>query len=256
MIIVKSPREIVLMREAGRIVASVFDALKPHLKPGVTTKELDRIAEKTIRDQGAIPSFLGYGGFPASICTSINDTLVHGIPDNTKLKEGDIISLDVGAIYKGYNGDAARTYAIGKISEEAARLVRVTEESFFEALKVVKPGAHLSDISHAIQTYCEERGYSLPRDYTGHGIGRDMHEDPAIPNYGLPGYGPILREGMCLAIEPMVNQGRHNTKVMSDDWTVKTVDGKLASHYENTIVVTKDGYEILTMNNDKKECSN
>lgn len=251
MIIVKSPREIVLMREAGKIVASVFTALQPHIKPGVTTKELDRIAEKTIRDQGAIPSFLGYGGFPGSICTSVNDTLVHGIPDNTKLKEGDIISIDVGAIYKGYNGDAARTYLVGKVTEEAERLVRVTEESFFEAMKIIKPGIHLSDISYTIQEYCEKHGYSLPRDYTGHGIGRDLHEDPAIPNFGLPGHGPILKEGMCLAIEPMVNQGRHNTKVMSDDWTVKTVDGKLCSHYENTIVVTKDGYEILTMENEK-----
>lgn len=254
MIIVKSPREIVLMREAGKIVASVFDALKPHIKPGVTTKELDRIAEQTIRSQNAIPSFLGYGGFPASICTSINDTLVHGIPDRTKLKEGDIISIDVGAIYKGYNGDAARTFAVGNISKEAEDLIRVTEESFFEAMKVIKPGVHLSDISNAIQVYCEAHGYSLPRDYTGHGIGKEMHEDPAIPNYGTPGHGPILKEGMCLAIEPMVNLGRHNTKVMLDNWTVKTVDGKLASHYENTIVVTKDGYEILTMNDDKKEC--
>lgn len=251
MIIVKSPREIVLMREAGKIVASVFDALQPHIKPGVTTKELDRIAEMTIRSQGATPSFKGYGGFPATICASINDTLVHGIPDNTKLKEGDIISIDVGATYKGYNGDAARTYPVGEISKEAEELIRVTEESFFAAMKVIKPGIRLSDISHTIQEYCEKHGYSLPRDYTGHGIGKDLHEDPAIPNYGLPGYGPVIKEGMCLAIEPMVNQGRHNTKVMSDDWTVKTVDGKLCSHYENTIVVTKDGYEILTMNSEK-----
>ena len=243
MIIVKSPREIVLMREAGKIVASVFTALRPHIKPGVTTKELDCLAEKVIRNQGAVPGFLGYGGFPGSICTSINDTLVHGIPDNTRLKEGDIISIDVGAVYKGYN-------------EEAERLVRVTEESFFEAMKIIKPGIHLSDVSYAIQEYCEKHGYSLPRDYTGHGIGRDLHEDPAIPNYGLPGHGPILKEGMCLAIEPMVNQGKYNTKVMSDDWTVKTVDGKLCSHYENTIVVTKDGYEILTLENDNKRSVN
>ena len=254
MITLKSPREIVLMREAGRIVASVFDALKPHIKPGVTTKELNRIAEKTIRDQGAIPSFLGYGGFPASICTSVNEVLVHGIPNNKPLIVGDIISVDVGAIYKGYNGDAARTYAVGKISDEAARLVRVTEESFFEAIKIIKPGIHLSDISHTIQEYCEKHGYSLPRDYTGHGIGTEMHEDPAIPNYGLPGHGPILKEGMCLAIEPMVAMGKYDTRVMSDEWTVKMVDGKLASHYENTIVVTKDGAEILTLESNKKEC--
>lgn len=246
MIIVKSPREIVLMREAGRIVASVFEAIKPLLKPGVTTKELDRVAEKVIRDQGATPSFKGYGGFPSSICASVNDTLVHGFPNNKPLKEGDIVSIDVGACYKGYHGDAARTYGIGKISKEAEDLIRVTEESFFKAMEIIKPGIFLSDISHTIQEYCENHNYSLPRDYTGHGVGTNLHEDPPIPNYGKPGHGPKLEVGMCLAIEPMVHQGRRETKVMRDNWQVKTVDGKLASHYENTIVITETGYEILT----------
>ena len=248
MIIVKSPREIELMREAGRITASVFDALEPLIKPGITTRELDRVAEETIRAQGATPGFKGYGDFPFTICASVNDVLVHGFANSKPLKEGDIISIDVGAVYKGYNGDAARTFAVGKISEEASKLIRVTEECFFEGMKFAKPGNFLGDISHAIQVHAEANGFSLPRDYTGHGIGRDLHEDPAIPNYGHAGTGVKLRVGMCLAVEPMLHQGRKETKVMSDGWTVKTVDGKLASHYENTIVITEDGYEILTLN--------
>lgn len=247
MIIVKSPREIELMREAGKITASVFTALKPLMKPGVTTKELDRVAEKTIRAQGATPSFKGYGGFPGSICASVNDELVHGFPDNVPLKEGDIVSIDVGACYKGYNGDAARTFAIGKIGENAEKLNRVTEECFWEAMKIIKPGIYLSDISHTIQVHAEENGFSIPRDYTGHGIGQDLHEDPAIPNYGLPGHGPKLRPGMCLAIEPMVHEGSRETKTLDNGWEVITADGKLASHYENTIVITEDGYEVLTL---------
>lgn len=247
MIIVKSPREIELMREAGRITASVFDALLPLLKPGVTTMELDQVAEKVIRSQNAIPGFKGYGGFPATLCISVNDTLVHGFPSKYRLKEGDIVSIDVGAVYKGYNGDAARTFAIGKVSEEASKLIRVTEECFWKAVGLIKPGIYLSDISHAIQQHAEANGFSIPREYTGHGIGTELHEDPVIPNYGLPGHGPKLRVGMCLAIEPMLHQGKRDTKVMSDGWTVKTVDGKLASHYENTIVITEGGYEVLTL---------
>ena len=247
MIIVKSPREIELMREAGRITASVFDALLPLLKPGVTTMELDQVAEKVIRSQDAIPGFKGYGGFPATLCISVNDTLVHGFPSKYRLKEGDIVSIDVGAVYKGYNGDAARTFAIGKVSEEASKLIRVTEECFWKAVELIKPGIYLSDISHAIQQHAEANGFSIPREYTGHGIGTELHEDPVIPNYGLPGHGPKLRVGMCLAIEPMLHQGKRDTKVMSDGWTVKTVDGKLASHYENTIVITEGGYEVLTL---------
>lgn len=247
MIIVKSPREIVLMREAGRITALVFKALEPKIVPGVTTLELDELAEATIRSQGATPNFKGYGGFPGTCCMSVNDTLIHGFPSHYALKEGDILSVDVGATYKGYNGDACRTFKVGTVSQKAADLVRVTEESFWEAMKVVKPGAHLSDVSHAIQAHCEAHGYSLPRDYTGHGIGMELHEDPAIPNYGAPGHGPILQQGMCLAIEPMVNEGRRETRTLKDGWTVKTADGKLSAHYENTIVVTESGYEILTM---------
>lgn len=247
MIIVKSPREIELMREAGRITASVFDALLPLLKPGVTTMELDQVAEKVIRSQNAIPGFKGYGGFPATLCISVNDTLVHGFPSKYRLKEGDIVSIDVGAVYKGYNGDAARTFAIGKVSEEASKLIRVTEECFWKAVELIKPGIYLSDISHAIQQHAEANGFSIPREYTGHGIGTELHEDPVIPNYGLPGHSPKLRVGMCLAIEPMLHQGKRDTKVMSDGWTVKTVDGKLASHYENTIVITEGGYEVLTL---------
>lgn len=247
MIIVKSSREIELMREAGRITASVFDALLPLLRPGVTTMELDRVAEETIRSQNAVPGFKGYGGFPSTLCVSVNDTLVHGFPSKYRLKEGDIVSIDVGAVYKGYNGDAARTFAIGKVSEEASKLIRVTEECFWKAMEIIKPGIYLSDVSHAIQQHAEANGFSIPRDYTGHGIGTELHEDPVIPNYGLPGHGPKLRVGMCLAIEPMLHQGRRDTKVMPDGWTVKTIDGKLASHYENTIVITEGGYEVLTL---------
>lgn len=247
MIIVKSEREIELMRKAGQIVASVFKTLKPLLKPGISTQELDEIAEKTIRDQGAYPTFKGYGGFPGAICISINETLIHGIPSKREiLKEGDIVSLDVGATYQGYCGDACRTYPVGQIAEKAARLIRVTEESFWQAIKHVREGAYLGTISHAIQEYNEKHGYSLPRDYTGHGIGSVLHEDPPIPNYGKAETGPILIAGMCLAIEPMVASGRHQTRVLPDGWTVKMRDGKLSAHYENTIVVTKDGCEVLT----------
>lgn len=249
MIIIKSPREIELMRNAGKIVASVFETLRPLCQPGISTFELDKKAAEVIKSQGAIPTFKGYGGFPGNICISVNDTLIHGIPSKKIiLQEGDIVSLDVGATYQGYCADACRTFPVGQISEEAARLVETTEQSFWETVnRFAKPGNHLGDISHAIQTYCEERGYSLPRDYTGHGIGRNLHEDPAIPNVGEPGLGPVLRVGMCLAIEPMVHQGKPETKTLQDRWTVKTVDGKLSSHYENTIVITTEGYEALTI---------
>lgn len=247
MIIVKSPREIELMRSAGAIVAEVLDTVGEHCRVGVTTKELDELAEKIIRERGALPSFKGYGGFPSAICASVNDTLIHGFPSNYRLKEGDLVKIDVGANYKGYHGDAARTFLVGVGSALARRLAQVTKESFFEALKVVRPGVHLSDISQTIQAYVESRGFSLPRDYTGHGIGRDLHEDPPVPNFGSAHQGPLLRPGMTLAIEPMVNAGRHETKVLADGWTVKTIDGKLCAHYENTIVVTESGYEILTL---------
>ena len=248
MIIVKSPREIALMREAGQVVAKVFEKLATIIRPGISTQTIADEAEKIIRSYHASPTFLGYNGFKGAICVSVNDTLVHGIPNKHHfLKEGDIVSCDVGATLKGYVGDACRTYPVGKISKEAARLLRVTEESFFKAVALVKPGIHLGDISHAIQTHNEENGYSLPREYTGHGIGQALHEDPYIPNIGEPHTGPVLKEGMCLAIEPMVAQGQPEVIVSNDGWTVKMKDGLLSSHYENTVAVTSTGYEILTM---------
>jgi methionyl aminopeptidase len=247
MIIVKSPREIELMREAGRVVAKVFDEVGPRLHPGMSTLEIANLAEHVIRREGAYPTFLNYEGYKGAICVSVNETLVHGIPSkHIIIKEGDIVSLDVGATLHGYVGDACRTYCIGKCSTEAQRLVKVTEESFFEGMKMIHPGAHLGDVSHAIQEYCERHGYSLPRDYTGHGVGSKLHEDPYIPNYGEAGTGPILKVGMTLAIEPMVAMGKPDVTVMSDGWTAKMSDGKLSSHYENSIVVTESGYEILT----------
>jgi len=247
MIIIKSPREIELMKEAGRVVALVFEALKPMLKAGVSTLELGAKAEEVIRSNGCIPTFKGYGGFPGAICISLNDTLIHGIPsERIILKDGDIVSLDVGATYQGYVGDATRTYIVGVAKESDLNLVKTTRESFFAGVSIIRPGIHLSDVSAAIQQYNEKHGYSLPRDYTGHGVGSHLHEDPSIPNYGKPGNGPILQEGMCLAIEPMVAMGKNLTRVLNDDWTVKMRDGKNSAHYENTIVVTKDGYEILT----------
>ncbi len=244
MIVTKDQREIELMREAGRIVALVHDHLKDYIKPGLTTQEINDFCEKIIRDAGATPSFLNLYGFPGAVCTSINEVVVHGIPSSRKIKEGDIISVDVGACYKGYHGDSAWTYAVGQISDEAARLMKVTEESLYAGLAMVKPGNRLSDISHAVQTYLESHGCS--RDYTGHGIGTQVHEDPAVPNYGKPGRGPRLKEGMCLAIEPMAHLGSLETEVLDDDWTVVTKDKSLAAHYEHTIVITSDGYEILT----------
>lgn len=248
MIIIKSPREIELMRKAGEVVGKVFVALEGNIKPGMSTLDVASIAEKVIRDNGAYPTFLNYSGFPGAVCVSVNDELVHGIPSKKRiLRDGDIVSVDVGATLNGYVGDACRTYPVGICRENALRLIEVTKQSFFEGCKYVRPGAHLGDVSHAIQKYCEDHGYSLPREYTGHGVGSHLHEDPYIPNYGVAGSGPILKEGMCLAIEPMVNEGHFALRVMKDGWTARTRDGKLSCHYENSIVVTKDGYEILTM---------
>lgn len=247
MIIVKSPREIELMRYAGKVISKVFEYMETYIKPGLSTLQIANEAEKIITDAGCIPTFKGYGGFPGAICVSVNETLVHGIPsEKIILKEGDIVSLDVGATYKGYCCDACRTYPVGIISSEARRLIDTTQESFFEAMKYAKAGNHLGDICYAIQKYNEDRGYSLPREYTGHGTGRHLHEDPTIPNYGIAGTGIILREGMTLAVEPMVAQGSNKTRTLSDGWTVKMKDGKLSAHYENTFVITEDGYEILT----------
>ncbi|WP_409303787.1 type I methionyl aminopeptidase [Peribacillus sp. SCS-155] len=246
MIICKTPREIDIMREAGRIVALTHEELKKHLKPGITTRELDAIAESFIFKHDAFPSFKGYNGFRGSICTSVNNELVHGIPGDRILHEGDIISIDIGAKYNGYHGDSAWTYPVGKVVEETQRLLKVTEESLYRGLKEAVPGGRLSNISHAIQTYVEAHDFSIVREYVGHGIGQDLHEDPEIPHYGPPNKGPRLKPGMVLAIEPMVNAGSRYVKTLDDDWTVVTVDGKMCTHFEHTIAITENGYEILT----------
>ncbi|MCT4565501.1 MAG: type I methionyl aminopeptidase [Maledivibacter sp.] len=246
MIILKSQSEIEKMRKAGNIVGKTHEELKKHIRPGITTKELDEIAEDTIRSLGGIPAFKGYGGFPASICTSINEEVVHGIPGLKKLQDGDIISIDIGAILDGYHGDAARTHPVGEASDEALKLIEVTKNSFYEGLKFCKEGFRLSDISHAIQGYVEDNGFSIVRDYVGHGIGTNLHEDPQIPNYGPGGKGPRLRKGMALAIEPMVNVGTYRVKTLADNWTVVTLDSKLSAHYEQSVIITEDEPLILT----------
>lgn len=246
MIYIKSRKEIELMREAGRIVAQAHELIREAIKPGITTGELDQIAERHILKMGAAPAFKGYRGFPASICASVNHEVVHGIPGPRELEEGDIISIDIGAVHKGYYGDAARTHAVGKIGRQAQELIKVTKESFYEGIRFAKVGYRLSDISHAIQSHIEGHGFSVVRNYVGHGIGTSMHEEPQIPNYGPPGKGPRLREGMALAIEPMVNIGTYDVKVLSDGWTVVTLDGEYSAHYENTIAITDEEPEILT----------
>lgn len=246
MIIRKTEREIGIMREAGRIVALTHEALQEHLKPGITTQQLDEIAEEFIRSHDATPSFKGYKGFTGSICTSVNEELVHGIPGKRVLQDGDIISIDVGANYKGYHGDSAWSYGIGDISKKDKDLLDVTEKSLFIGLEQAKPGNRLSDISHAIQSYAEPLGYSIVREYVGHGVGQDLHEPPQIPHYGPPGKGPRLRPGMVLAIEPMINAGERYVRTLSDNWTVVTVDGKNCAHFEHTIAITESGFEILT----------
>jgi methionyl aminopeptidase len=246
MIICKTPRELEIMKEAGRIVALTHEELKKYIQPGISTKELDKIAEKFINGLGAIPSFKGYNGFPGSICTSVNEQLVHGIPNSNALKDGDIISVDIGAKYNGYHGDSAWTYAVGEISAENQRLLDVTEESLFKGLDHVKVGARLTDASHAIQQFVESHGFSVVREYVGHGVGQELHEDPQIPHYGPPGKGPRLKTGMVLAIEPMVNAGTRYVQTLQDNWTVITTDGKNCAHFEHTVAVTETGYEILT----------
>ncbi|WP_066502393.1 type I methionyl aminopeptidase [Abyssisolibacter fermentans] len=247
MIILKSDREIQKLKKAGAIVAQTHEYLKSFIKPGVTTKELDEVAEKFIRKLGAEPAFKDYNGYPSTICTSINNEVVHGIPGLRKLKDGDIISIDIGSLIDGYYGDAARTHAVGNVSDEALKLINVTERSFFEGLKYAKVGYRLSDISHAIQKYVEANGFSVVRDYVGHGVGQELHEDPQIPHFGPPGKGPRLKKGMVLAIEPMVNAGSFHVRVLEDNWTVVTVDGKLSAHYENTIAITDGEPELLTL---------
>lgn len=248
MVTIKSEREIELMREAGRILAKVHDDLGRALVPGMSTKEIDQMCEDMIRSQGCIPSFLNYQGFPASVCISINDEVVHGIPDKHRyLEEGDIVSLDTGVIWNGYQSDAARTHMIGEVSEEARKLVEVTQQSFFEGIKYAKAGNHLNDISKAIQEYAERFGFGVVRDLVGHGIGTEMHEAPEIPNFSQRRKGIKLAAGMTLAIEPMITAGRYDVAWEDDGWTVVTEDGSLASHYENTILITDGEPEILSL---------
>lgn len=247
MITIKSSREIDLMKQAGRIVALAHQEIKNHIKPGVSTYELDQIVERVIRNNGATPSFKGYGGFPGSACTSINEQVVHGIPsEDVVLQDGDMISVDIGANYKGYHGDSAWSYTVGTVSEEVQKLMDVTKASLFEGLKQAKAGNRLSDISHAIQVYAEQFNYGVVREFVGHGIGKMLHEDPQVPNFGLPGKGPRLKKGMTLAIEPMINMGRKEVKVLQDNWTTITIDGKVSAHYEHTILITDDEPVILT----------
>ena len=234
------------MRIAGRIVAETHRLLSEAVQPGITTKELDRMAEDYIRSQGAVPSFKGYNGFPASICASVNNELVHGFPGERQLVNGDIISIDIGAQYKGYHGDSAWTYGVGEISPLASKLLEVTEKSLFAGLAEVKPDARLFTVSHAIQKCAESEGFSIVREYVGHGIGSKLHEEPQIPNFGPADRGPRLKQGMVLAIEPMVNAGERYVRTLADNWTVVTVDGALCAHFEHTVAVTADGYEILT----------
>lgn len=248
MIIIRSNEEIELMREAGSATAQILEGLTQIIQPGITTKDVDDFVAEVIDGRGMLPAFKGYNGFPACACVSVNQQVVHGIPSKKrKLLEGDIVSVDVGTIYRNYYSDAARTYAVGKIGEEAQRLITVTRESFFEGLKFCKPGFRLSDVSHAIQLHAEAAGFSVVRDFVGHGIGRNMHEEPQIPNYGPAGRGPRLVPGMVLAIEPMINQGGYGVMVMPDDWTVETIDGKLSAHYENTVVITDGEPMVLTL---------
>ena len=247
MIVLKTSRELAIMREAGRISAMALKVAGEAVEPGVSTWEIDRVARKYIESQGAVPSFLGYGGFPASACISVNNVVIHGIPSKRQIiKAGDIVSIDIGAIYEGFNGDNAYTFACGEISAEAQRLLDATRESLYEGIKQATAGNRLGDIGSAVQRYVEARGYSVVRDFVGHGVGAKLHEDPSVPNYGTPGRGVRLLPGMTIAIEPMVNQGRHEVQVQKDGWTTVTRDGKLSAHFEHTVAITPDGPVILT----------
>ena len=257
MIIKKTPHQIEGMAEAGRLSAKVLREVGARVKPGVSTAELDRIAEMIIRMEGGIPAFKGYGGFPGSICASVNDQIVHGIPSNSViLQEGDILSIDTGAIVKGWVGDNAWTYPVGKISPEKKRLLEVTEQCMWAGIEAARPGNHLGDIGHAIQEIAERAGYGVVREYVGHGVGRDMHEDPNVPNYGRKHTGIKLEPGMVIAIEPMINIGTYKTKVMSDGWLVCTRDGKPSAHFEKTVAITEDGPRVLTTEPDYRRLVN
>jgi len=247
MITLKSDSQVKLMREAGRIVAETHELLAKMIAPGVTTQELDKAAEDHIRRRGAVPAFKGYNGFPASICASVNHEVVHGIPGLRKLQSGDIISIDIGAVKNGYVGDSAVSHPVGTVASEKLKLLEVTKQSLMEGIKYAIPGNRLSDISHAVQTFVEKHGFSVVRDYVGHGIGREMHEEPQIPNFGRPGHGPRLEKGMTLAVEPMVNMGTYKVRTLLDNWTVVTQDGQCSAHFEHTIAITQSGPEILTI---------
>ena len=249
MIYIQSQHEINLRRESGKVTGYILNEfLESIIKPGITTKEIDTRVEEIIRKHGMIPTFKGYQGFPASVCASVNEEVVHGIPSRERrLQEGDIISIDVGSTYKGYVSDAARTYPVGKVSDEATDIMKAAEEGFFSGLEYCKAGCRLSDISHAIQTRVESRGYGVIRELVGHGVGQQMHEEPQIPNYGRPGRGPRIQAGMVFAIEPMITQGSYRVRTLEDNWTIVTVDGGLAAHYENTVVITDGEPELLTL---------
>ena len=245
-IIIKSEPEIATMRQAGRIVAQVLDVLKNQVKAGMTTEELDAIALREVRQRGAEPSFYHYRGYPANLCVSINEEIVHGIPDKRVIKEGDVVSIDFGCIYQGFQGDSALTVGIGRLTPKARELIETTAGALQAGIAAARAGKHLGDIGYAVQQYAESRGFTVIREYTGHGIGRIMHEDPQIPNFGVPGEGPLLRKGMTLALEPMVCTGDWRTRVGNNHWTVYTMDGSLAAHFEHTIAITGDSPEVLT----------
>ena len=247
MISVKTERELEVMRRAGRITAQARALAGSMVRPGVTTKEIDKAVHDFIVSQGAKPSFLNYAGYPASACISVNDVVIHGIPDGRVLREGDIVSVDVGAYWGGFHGDCAATFACGSISAEAEKLIAVTKQSFFEGMKFARQGYRVSDISHAIQSYVEANGFSVVRSFVGHGVGEKLHESPEVPNFGAPGRGPRLVRGMTIAVEPMVNQGTYDVRVLKDQWTTVTTDGKLSAHYENTVAITDGEPEILTV---------
>lgn len=254
MIIIKSPREILLMKEAGRILGEIWDFLQDYIRPGISTMDISREVERIMKENGATSAEKGYGGYPEAACVSVNEQLVHGIPSAKKiLRDGDIVSVDLVTLKNGYMADACRTYLVGICGERQKRLVEVTERCFWKAMELVKPGVPLGDVQNAIQRTAENEGYSVCRDYTGHGIGSHMHEDPYIPNYGEKGSGPILKEGMTLCFEPMLLEGKPSLRIMKDGWTAVSRDGKLTAHYENTVAITKDGYEILTLSPSEEE---
>jgi methionyl aminopeptidase len=246
--VLKTPGEIELLDEANRIVHRVLDEVGARIAPGATSRELDRFAEKVIRSAGAVPSFLNYRGYPATLCIAVNDVIVHGIPNDVPLREGDIVGIDCGVLYKGYHGDAARTFAVGEIRDDAKKLLQVTQEALDLAVQAVRPGGRLSDIGYAVQHHAETHGFSVVREFSGHGIGASLHEDPSVPNFGIPGRGPKLKPGLVLAIEPMVNAGGAEVRVDPDGWTARTQDGSLSAHFEFSVAVTPSGARVLGTN--------